>query len=222
MKRMGAVLIGVAVATGAAAWAQTNQTPAAATSTSTVESTQAQSPPEAGQLIRRVFRDYTIMLVVKADEPWQGSWNDPGEMGVISNPSNNVVITCQFLKFPLDPALEMAAGNRDQFMDIALRKYCATVFTLNKDPEIASQPVNLDSRTLGDHYFRYCPIWGRDRTGGRRRGFFYIMLRGSPNRPQYTGDTLILTIGYPDLIASADEQRALKTFDIALQNVSFY
>jgi hypothetical protein len=202
MKRIGSLMMWTAVLSCAGALAQTTTN-------------------EGARLVKRAFRDYTIMLLAKPDEPWQASWNDKGQMGILTNPSNNVVITCQFLKFPADPALQQAKGDRDQFMDIALRKYCIVQFSRSDDREIMGQPVTIESRTLADHYFRYCPIVGRDGTGNRR-GFFYIMLRGPANRPQYTGDTLILTIGYPELIAPAEERQALKTFDIMLQNISFY
>jgi hypothetical protein len=208
MKLTGSTLLCAALLSGATLLAQTNSAPPGATN-------------ETARVIKRAFRDYTFVLLTKPDEPWQTSWNDAGQMGVLSNPSNNAVITCQFLKFPVDPALQEAVGHRDEFMDAALRKYCATVFALSKDPDLASQPVNIVSRTLGDHYFRYCPILGRDRNG-RREGFFYIMLRGPANRPDFTGDSLILTIGFPELIAPEDQRRALKTFDILLQNISFY
>ena len=131
------------------------------------------------------------------------------------------VITTQFLKFPLDAALEEAAGNRDAFMDVALRRYCAVQLERSGDPLIRSQFIKLQSRQLGEHYFRYCPIIGRDAQGGRR-GFFYILLRGPADKPQFTGDTLIFTIGFPDLIEPDAERRALKAFEVLLQNVSFF
>lgn len=180
-----------------------------------------EQPPE-GRLLKHSFRDYTLLFLAPSEEPWQASWNDPGQMAIIQNPTNGVVITCQYLKFPLDPALRQAAGDRDAFLDIALRKYCAAVFALGADADVAAQPVKTESRSLGGHYFRYAPVWGRDRNGVSRRGCFYIMLRGPAEKPSYDGETLILTTGYPDLIAPDEERRALKTFDVLLQNASFY
>lgn len=208
MKLTDSILLCVAILSSLTASAQTNSEPPAATN-------------ETARVIRRAFRDYTFLVLTKSDESWQVTWNDAGQMGVLTNPSNDVVITSQFLKFPMDSTLQEAVGHRDEFMDAALRKYCATVFALSKDPDLASQPVNIVSRTLADHYLRYCPVLGRDRNG-RREGFFYIMLRGPANHPDFTGDSLILTVGFPELIAPADQRRALKTFDILLQNISFY
>jgi hypothetical protein len=39
--------------------------------------------------------------------------------------------------------------------------------------------------------------------------------------PTFEGDMLIFTIGYPEDLPGADEQRTLKTFEVRLQNVSF-
>lgn len=180
------------------------------------------APTEPGRLLARRFQDYTIMLLAEPGEPWLASWNDPGQMAIFSNPTNGVVITTQFLQFPPDPSMSEAAGDRDRYMDIALSKYCAAVFALSSDPQIGAQPLRIQGRTLGEHYFRFTPIWGRARDGGRRDGFFYLMLRGPMTRPRFSGETLILTIGWPETIAPDQRERALKTFDILLQNLSFY
>jgi hypothetical protein len=172
-------------------------------------------------VLKRAFRDYVILLYAAAAEPWSASWNDAGQMARFTNPTNGVTITSQFLQMPMDPALIQAAGDRDRFMDLALRKYCAALFGLTRDADISNQPIEIHSRTLGDHYFRYCEVWGRDREGRRRPGFFYIMLRGRAERPKFNGDSLILTIGYPELIDPKDQRAALKTFEVMLQNISF-
>jgi hypothetical protein len=175
----------------------------------------------ATRLLKRTFSDYTVLFLVPAEEPWRASWNDRAQMSIFENPTNHVVITTQYLKFPLDGALREAAGNRDAFMDVALRQYCAVQLERSGDSLIRSQFIKLQSRQLGEHYFRYCPIIGRDARGGRR-GFFYVMLRGAADKPQFAGDTLIFTIGFPDLIEPEDERRALKVFDVMLQNASFF
>jgi hypothetical protein len=182
---------------------------------------QTNQPQPGGRLLARRFPDYTIMLPAEPHEAWVASWNDAGQMAVFTNPSNGVVITSQYLKFPHDPALAQAVGNRDRYMDLALRKYCAVQFARSQDPAVMNQPVQIESRTLGKHYFRCCPIWGYGRGGERREGFFCIMLRGPAEKPRFEGETLILTIGYPELIAPGERERVLKTFDVVLQNLSF-
>jgi hypothetical protein len=174
-----------------------------------------------GRLLKRTFTDYTVMLFAPTGEPWLASWNDADQIAVFENPTNRAVITAQYLKFPLDLTLKAAAGNRDAFMDNALRKYCAVQLARSHDSAIASQPIDIQGRTTGDHFFRFCQITGRDQNGGRH-GFFFILLRGSASNPEFNGDTLVLTIGFPNGIADAQRQSALKVFDIVLQNISFY
>jgi len=178
-------------------------------------------PEERGRLLKRVFTDYTVMLFAPAGRPWLASWNDGDQIAIFENPMNHVVITAQYLKFPLDLTLKVAAGNRDAFMDNALRKYCAIQLTRSRDPAIASQPMVIQGRTVGDHFFRFCQITRRDQEGGRH-GLFYILLRGPVNHLEFSGDTWVLTIGFPNGISDSQRQDALKVFDIVLQNISFF
>ena len=141
-------------------------------------------------------------------------------MAMFENPTNSVVITSQYLKFPPDVAIEEAAGNRDAYLDTALRKYCAVQLARSGDFMVRTQEIKIDGRTLGNNYFRYCPILGHDRRGPRR-GYFYILLRGVTRTPRFDGETLIFTIGYSESLPAEEERRVLKTFEILLQNVSF-
>ena len=222
MKALWTIFLVSAFGFVGAAQAQTNDAEASTAVIETNAAPQSEESALTGRLLSRHFTDYTIMLLTPENEPWLASWNDIGQMAIISNSTNGVVITSQFLKFPLDHALTQAVGNRDRFMSLALRQYCAVTFARSDEPEIMSQPLNIQSRQLGDHYFRFCPIWGKERTGGRRDGFFYLMLRGPAEKPRFTGETLILTIGYPELIAPREREQALKAFDVMLQNLSFY
>jgi hypothetical protein len=187
----------------------------------TNEATETLSSEPLGRLLGRRFRDYTIILFAPTNEVWETFWNDPQQMARFENPTNGVMITSQFMQFPTDPALQQAVGDRDRYLDLALRKYCAALFSLTRDPEIAAQPVATQGRRLGDHYFRFCPMWARDRTGAKRLGYVYLMLRGRQEKPKFTGEMLLLTIGYPELLAPSDEKRARDLFDVLLQNLSF-
>src|SRR5205809_133677 len=51
------------------------------------------------RLLARQFSDCTILPAAGPDEPWRASWNDPGQMATFENPTSNVVITSQYLKF---------------------------------------------------------------------------------------------------------------------------
>jgi hypothetical protein len=213
MKGMALATVALALLPGTILVAQTTA-PAPA-------STNAVARETVGRLLRRTFTDYTVMLFAPAGEPWRASWNDTAQTAILENPAERVVITAQYLKFPLDLTLREASGNRDAFLDNALRKYCAIELARSKDPAIISQPIQIQSRTLGSHYYRSCQVRGRD-TKGARRGLFCLTLRGPADNPDYTGDTLVLTMGFPDSIPPDEEQRARQTFDIVLQNISFY
>lgn len=174
-----------------------------------------------GRLLGKSFRDFTVVMFAKNEEPWVAFWNEPQQMARFENPTNGVTITAQYFPFPMDTALQRAAGDRDRFLDLALRKYCAALFSVTRDAEISTQPIDAKSRTVGDHYFRYCAMWARDRAGNKRNGYIYLMLRGRAEKPKFTGEMLLLTIGYPELIAPSEEKAALAAFDVILQNLSF-
>jgi len=212
MKSTACAAVLLALLPAAGAPGQTNPPPA---------STNAAAPPAGGRLLRRAFADYTVILLATAEEPWRASWNDDAQTAVFENPAQRAVITSQYLKFPLDLTLKEAAGQRDAFLDNALRKYCAIQLARSGDPALISQPIRIEGRTLGGHYYRICRVMGRD-SRGARRGFFCMTLRGPADDPDYSGDTLVLTLGYPDSIPPGEEQRARRTFDVVLQNVSFY
>jgi hypothetical protein len=195
--------------------------PPASSATSTSPATSAAGTEPQGRLLGQKFRDYTIVLLAPTAEPWQAFYNDAQQMARYENPTNGAMITSQFIQFPADRALEATAGDRDRYLDLALRKYCAALFSLARDPEMAAQPIETKGRQVGDHYFRYCSMWGRDRNGGRRLGAVYLMLRGRAEKPKFTGEILLLTIGYPELTTATEEKRMMGTFDVLLQNLSF-
>ncbi len=213
MKRMVFAAAALALLSGAFAAGQTNAPAPASTNTVVRDA--------GGRLFKRTFADYTVMLFAPAGELWRASWNDTAQTAVLEEPTQRVVITTQYLKFPLDLTLKESSGHRDAFLDNALRKYCAIQLARSGDPAIISQPIHIQSRPLGSHYYRYCQVTGRDKKGPRR-GLFCMALRGPADNPEFTGDTLVLTVGFPDSIPPNEEQRALKIFDIVLQNISFY
>lgn len=174
-----------------------------------------------GRLLGQKFRDYTVVLLAPTEEPWQAFYNDAQQMARYENPTNGAMITSQFMQFPADRALDEAAGDRDRYLGLALRKYCAALFGLARDAEMAAQPIETKGRQAGDHYFRYCSMWGRDRNGDKRLGAVYLMLRGRVEKPKFTGEMLLLAIGYPELTTASEEKRMMSTFDVLLQNLSF-
>jgi len=185
------------------------------------------NPPAAeaeaqGRLLGKSFRDYTVVMFARNEEPWVAFWSEPQQMARFENPTNGVTITAQYFPFPADAALQRAAGDRDRYLDLALRKYCAALFSVTRDTEISAQPIDAKSRVVGDHYFRYCAMWARDRAGNKRNGQIYLMLRGRAEKPKFNGEMLLLTIGYPELIAPSEEKKALAAFDVILQNLSFF
>jgi hypothetical protein len=141
-------------------------------------------------------------------------------MAVFRKAAHDVVITAQFLRFPLDAELKAAQGDRSRFSDLALRKYCAIQLARSNDPAIMQQPLRFQEQQIGDHYFRYVAIKGSDRNG-KRRGYFYLMLRGPANNPRFTGDALVCTLGYPDAVTAETSDRARRLFEVMLQNISF-
>ena len=76
----------------------------------------------ATRLLKRAFTDYTVLFLAPGEEPWRASWNDRAQMSIFENPTNRVVITTQYLKFPMDVALDGAADNRDAFAQIRNRQ----------------------------------------------------------------------------------------------------
>lgn len=179
------------------------------------------APSPAGQrLFQREFPRYTVLLLTPVDQPWQAWWNDAAEMAVFRNVTNHAVMTTQFLQFPLDADLQAAVGDRSRFLDLALRKYCALQLARSPDPNIQRQPLRFGERQVGRHFFRYVALRGQD-ARGPRRGYFYLMLRGTAEQPKFTGDALVCTLGYPDALPESEVEALHRLFDLLLQNLSF-
>lgn len=180
----------------------------------------APAPAVGQRLFQREFSSYTVMLLTPLDQPWQAWWNDAAQMAVFRHATNQAVITTQFLQFPLDADLQAAVGDRSRFLELALRKYCALQLARSPDPAIQRQPLRFGERQLGRHFFRYVSLRGHD-AGGPRRGFFYLMLRGTADQPKFNGDTLVCTLGYPESLPETEIESLHRLFDVLLQNLSF-
>ncbi|MCX7914913.1 MAG: hypothetical protein N3A53_01240 [Verrucomicrobiae bacterium] len=179
------------------------------------------SVPRPGQrLFQREFARYTVLLLTPLDQPWQACWNDAAQMAVFRHATNQVVMTTQFLQFPLDADLRAAVGDRSRFLDLALRKYCALQPARSPDPAVQRQPLRFGERQIGRHFFRYVSLRGHDALGPRR-GYFYLMLRGTAEQPKFTGDALVCTLGYPESLPADEVKSMHQLFDLLLQNLSF-
>ena len=115
---------------------------------------QTNEPQGGMRLLARRFSDYTILLAAAPGEPWNANWNDEGQMAVFNNPTNNSVITSQYIKYPADMALAEAAGDRDRYLDVALRKYCAVQLARSGDLIVRTQEIKIEGRLFGNNYYR--------------------------------------------------------------------